>query len=141
MCNLFLCGCESNTIIYADDTILYPCEPNMDLELSKLEKYALTVFIWFQNNYLKPKSGKSYLLTTYDNVLHINVGENQLSSSKYEEPLCILIDHKLTFENYLLNIVQRVNQKINATARILKYMPQMKLTITMKAFVISQSTY
>ena len=30
---------------------------------------------------------------------------NQLSTSKYKELLGILIDHKLTFENHLLNIV------------------------------------
>ena len=37
MCDLFLCDCETNIINYADDTILYVCEPNMDLVLSKRE--------------------------------------------------------------------------------------------------------
>ena len=32
------------------------------------------------------------------------LGRNQLSSSKYEELLGILIDNKFTFENHLLNI-------------------------------------
>ena len=40
MCDLFLCGYESN-FIYADDTTLYACEPNMNLVLSKLEKEPL----------------------------------------------------------------------------------------------------
>ena len=52
MCDLFLCECEYN-INYADDTTLYACEPNMDLNLSKLEKGTSTVFTWFENNYLK----------------------------------------------------------------------------------------
>ena len=111
-----------NIFDYADDTILYTCEPNMDLVLSKLEKNTSTVFTWFQNNYLKANSGKSHLLTTSDNIQHINIniGGNQLSSSKYEELLGILIDHKLAFENQLLNIVQKVNQKLHALARISK---------------------
>ena len=83
MCNLFLCDCETNIINYADDTTLYACEPNMDLELSKLEKDTSTVFTRFQNNYLKANSGKPHLLTTSDNIQPINVGGNQLSSSKY----------------------------------------------------------
>ena len=141
MCNLFLSDCETNVINYVDDTTLYACEPNMDLELSKLEKDTSTVFTWFQNNYLKANSGKSHLLTTSDNIQHINVGGNQLSSSKYEELLGILIDHKLTFENHLLNIVQKVNQKLHALARISKYMPRKKLRIIMKAFVSSQFAY
>ena len=96
----------------------------MDLVLSKLEKDTSTVFTWLQNNYLKANSGKSHLLTTSDNVQHINVGGNQLSSRKYKELLGVLIDQKLTFENRLLNIVQKANQKLHALARICKYMPQ-----------------
>ena len=135
MCDIFLCDCKTN-INYADDNTLYACEPNM-----RLEKDTSTVFTWFQNNYLKANSGKSHLLTTSDNIQHINVGVNQLSSSKYEELLGILIDHKLTFENHLLNIVQKVNQKLQALARISKYIPRKKLRIIMKAFVSSQFAY
>ena len=95
MCDLFLCDCETNIFNYTDGTTLV---------LSKLEKYTSTVFTWFQNNYLKANSGKSHLLTVSYNIQHINVEGNQLSSSKYEELLGILIDHKFTFENHLLNI-------------------------------------
>ena len=74
MCDLLLCDSETNIINYADDTTFYACEPNIELVLSKLEKDTSTVFIWFQNNYLKAKSGKSHLLTASDNVQHINIG-------------------------------------------------------------------
>ena len=104
----------------------------MDLVLSKLEKDTSTVFTWFQNNYLKANSEKSYLLITFDNV-----SRNELSSSKYEGLLGILIDYKLTIENHLLNIVQKINQKLHTLASISKNMPQKKLRIAMKAFVIS----
>ena len=141
MCDLFLCDCETNIINYADNTTLYAYEPNMDLVLSKPEKDTSTVFTWFQINYLKANSGKSHLLTTSDNIQHINVDGKQLSSSKSEELLGILIGHKLTFENHLLNIVQKVNQKLHALARISKYMLGKKLRITMKAFVSLQFAY
>ena len=49
-----------------------------------------------------------------------NVGGNRLSSSRYQELLGVLIDHKLTFENHHLNNVQKVNQKLDALARISK---------------------
>ena len=82
----------------------------MDLVLSKLENDTSTFLTWFQKHYLKANSGKSHLSTTSDYMQHINVGENQLSSSKYEELLHVLTDHTLTFENHLLNIVQKVKQ-------------------------------
>ena len=85
MCDIFLCDCESN-INYADDTTLYACETSMDLVLNKLEKDTATVFTVFYGfygfygfDYLKANSGKLHLLTTSDNILHINIKENRLS--------------------------------------------------------------
>ena len=80
----------------------------MDLVSSKLKKDTSTVFTQFQSNYSKANSGKSHLLTTSDNVRHTNVGGNQLSSSTYEGLLGVLKDHKLTFENHVLNIIEKV---------------------------------
>ena len=113
----------------------------MDLVLNKLKKETFTVFTWFQNNYLKTNSGKSHLLIISDYIQHINIGGNQLSCSKYEEQLGILIYYKLTFENHLSNIVQNVNQNLQSLAKISKYIRQKKLRIIMKAFVSSQFAY
>ena len=104
MCDIFLCNCESNNINYEEDITLYACELNMDLVLSKPEKDISTVFTWFQNKYLKVNSGKSHLVITSDYIQHINVGGNQLSSSKCEELLGILKDHKLT-SSYIIKII------------------------------------
>ena len=60
-CDHFLCDCETNVVNYADNTILYASEPNMDFLLSKLEKDKSTVFTWFQNNYLKANSLKNHI--------------------------------------------------------------------------------
>ena len=38
---------------------------------------------------------------------------DQLSSRKHEKLLGVLIDHKWTFEDHLLNIVQKINQTIH----------------------------
>ena len=113
----------------------------MDVVSSKLEKNVFKVFTWFQNNYLKANSRKSHLLTTSDIVLHINVRGNQLSSSKHEKLLGVVIGYKLKFEGHLLNIVQKINQKIHTFEIISKYVPQKKLRITMKAFVTLQNAH
>lgn len=55
---------------------------------------------------------KNLIFYQSENVLHIDVRGSQFSSGRYEELLSILIYHKLAFENYLLNIVQKDNQKI-----------------------------
>ena len=90
---------------------------------------------------MEANSGKLHLLITSENVLHINVRGNQLISTKYEELLGILIDYKLTFEDHLLNIVQKVNRKMHAFARMAKCIPQKRLRITMETSVTSQFAY
>ena len=108
----------------------------MGLVLSKLEKDAFTVFTSFQNKYLKANSRKSNLIRRSDNVLHINVEGDQLSSRKYDKLLrMLIIDHKWTFEDHLLDIVQKINQQTHVQTRISKYAPQKKLRSTMKALV------
>ena len=47
-------------------------------------------------------------------------GGDQLSSREYEELLGILIDHKWTFDDYLLNIVQKINQKNTHPGKTIK---------------------
>ena len=90
MCDLYLCDCESNIINYADDTTLYACEPNMDLVLRKLEKDMSTVFTWFQNNYLKANSGKSYLLTTSDYIQqHVVLNLEHIHSDIFFLKICV----------------------------------------------------
>ena len=60
---------------------------------------------------------------------------DQLSSRKYEELLGIRINHKWIFEDHLLDIVQKNNQKIQILARASKYKHQKKLRSTMKILV------
>ena len=122
----------ANIIGYADDVTLYACEPNMDLVLVKLAKDTSSVFTGFQGNYFKAISGKSPILTTSDNINVYKCWGESTQWYKYEDGLGIRIDHKLIFENHLLNIVQKVNQKLHALGRISKYMPQKKVRITMK---------
>ena len=86
----------------------------MGLVLSKFEED----FTSFQSKYLEANNIKCHLLTRSGNFLHINVGGgevgegrgDQLSSGKDDELLGILIDQKQTFEDQLLNIIQKTNK-------------------------------
>ena len=44
--------------------------------IKKLETESLTIFEWFQNNYLKASSRKSQVMLTIDDKLKISVGES-----------------------------------------------------------------
>ena len=51
------------------------------------------------------------------------------------------MDHKLRYEDHLLNIGQTVSLKMHALTKVSKYMSKIKLRITLKAFVNSQFVY
>ena len=55
---------------------------------------------------------------------------DEFSSRKCEELLLILVDRKKTFEDHLLNNVQKINQKIQILARI----TAQKMTFSIKDF-------
>lgn len=44
--------------------------------IKKLETESLTIFEWFQNNYLKASSRESQVMLTIDDKLKISVGES-----------------------------------------------------------------
>ena len=109
MCVFFLCYCESNIINYFDNTNFCACEPIYGpyIETPLLFLYG------FRNNYLKANSGKSHLLATSDNVLNKNVRQYHLFD--------IPIHHKVTFEDNLFHIIQKLTKKYTLCKNINKY--------------------
>ena len=87
----------------------------------------ISIYLWV---FLKDQSRVLFILYTYTCVIFMQkilsfnkiwqcpaykCWGDQLSSRKYEELLGILIDHKCTFEDQLLNIVQNINQEYQST--------------------------
>ena len=60
---------DSNIANYADNTIPYVCNRNMNDITKNIETESLTIFEWFQINFFKANSGKSQvILTTCDKL-------------------------------------------------------------------------
>ena len=118
--NIFLCdllqffpNLDINN--YADDDTPHSTNINLNKSLHDIIKVSKTLFKWFTDNLLISNLEKSDLLTSSAQEIQINIGE--ISNSKFEKSLGILIDNKLKFEPNLRSVCKKNSQKLNAFAR------------------------
>ena len=117
---------------------VYACEKNLHDVQRKLESESLILFEWFHDNYLKANSGKSHVMLTIDNKLKINVKDSLISNEKMVKLLGVAVDNKLSFEPHLNLVSKKINQELRALARVSRFISKKKLSVIMKAFILSQ---
>ena len=129
---------------YADDTTLFACDIDTDNVVARLEKDSAHAIKWFSDNYMKLNEDKYHLLTfgnmSSDSV-SVNIGSSTIANSTEKNLLGVTLDSKLTFEQHVSNLCQKVSNKLYALSRIAHYMDQAKLRMLMTSFINSQFQY
>ena len=129
---------------YADDTTLFACDIDTDSVVARLELDSARAIKWFSDNYMKLHEDKCHLLTfgnISDDSVSVRIGSSIITNSTEEKLLGVTLDSKLTFEQHVSNLCQKVSNKLYALSRIAHYMDQNKLRILMKSFINSQFQY
>ena len=67
---------------------------------------------------MKANPDKYLFLLTGNKEATLNIDQFQLESSKQQNLLVVIIDNKLTFEQHLNKLCNKVSQKLNALTRI-----------------------
>ena len=129
---------------YADDTTLFACDIDTDNVVARLEIDSAHAIKWFSDNYMKLNEDKCHLLTfgnmSSDSV-SVKIGSSTIANSTEEKLLGVTLDSKLTFEQHVSNLCQKVSNKLYALSRIAHYMDQAKLRMLMTSFINSQFQY
>ena len=141
ICDLFLFTYNVDIANYADDTTPYSCNLNTELVIKELENVSINMLNWFKCNKMKANPDKYHFLCTDNNALQINIGDLKIYSTTSEKLLGITIDSKLSFEQHVNNLCDKTSQKLNALARISKYIEPTQKRLIMKAFITSQFGY
>ncbi len=116
---------ETDICNYADDTTLFVCDDNMHDAIVKSNK-------WFSENYMKFNEEKCHLMTLGDKTdepTSIRIVNTTIKSSSEEKLLVVLIDDRLTFEQHISKLCQKVSNKIYALSRVRNFMDQHKLRL------------
>ena len=105
------------------------------------EHFSEVLFKWFDFNYMNINSGKSHILFSGNDNLSANIDDHTIISDNKNEPLGIILDPKLSFEDHINNLCKKASQKLNALERIAPYMYLEKRKTVMKTYIISQFWY
>ena len=99
---------------------------------------------------MKINSEKSHILLSGNDNISANTYISEIKkiltyhtiiSESKNELQGIILDAKLSFEDYINNLCKKASQKLNALARIAPYMCLEKRKAVMKAYVASQFGY
>ena len=110
--------------------------------ISKIQDDSKNLLKWVANNVLKANPDKFHLLLSQpDESISINIDGYQITNSKCEKLLGIIIDNKLSFNEHVSKLCTKASQKLHALARVANYMSSDKLRLIMKAFINAQFGY
>ena len=97
---------------YADDTILFTSDMDINGVISKLEIDSALSSKWFCDNYMELNETKYHLITIGTNhadAVSIKICSSTIHESNQENLLGVIIDNKLTFEDHIRNLCKKVS--------------------------------
>ena len=121
--------------------ILYATEDSVEKLLETLERETNILLDWFKCNEMKSNTDKCHLIIVNNQDNDIKIGNDVITSGNSVKLLGVTIDNKLNFNEHVDNICKKANNKLQALARIAKYLSPDKLRIIMKTFIESQFNY
>ena len=133
ICDLFFFVEEDNVTSYADDATPHLNSKSVVTVLENIETMGKEVFSWFSLNYLNANPSKSQLLLASNDKASIKIDDTDIKSSTSKKLLGVVIENKLTFNEYVSKLCKKARNKLDALARISKYMTKDKLRTIMNA--------
>ena len=114
---------------------------NKESVISTLEASSLTVFTWFNNNFMKANSDKSHIFLSCSEPSAVLIDGSSIESNTKEILLGITNDRDLKFDEHVSNLCKKACQKLNALVRLAPFMNTDKKRMIMKVFIESQIGY
>ena len=137
LCDFFLEYRNNYFANYAGNTKIYTVDENKNSVYFGSKK----IYTWLANSQTKVDHGKFHLLLSTPERTCIPIEYFTIKFCKAKTLLGININNKLTFHVHVGIIGQKVNIKLNALAKITKYMVLPKNHILMNAFFTIQFNY
>ena len=88
-------------LVPRDDNSPYYCGRDINNALQNLTKVTEQMFTWFENNGMKVNPEKSHLILSHPYEKETFISGELIENSKCEKLLGVLIDHKLTFDQHV----------------------------------------
>ena len=109
--------------------------------INALEASSLSLYTWFNNNFMKTNSDKSHIFLGCSEPSTTLIDGSSIESNTKEIILGITIDRDFKFDENVNNLCKKACQKLNAVVRLAPFMNIDKKRMIMKAFIESQFGY
>ena len=116
---------ETNTIMYADETVVFASDYDVYSIISKLQSYINTISEWCKTNKLTINESKTkYCLSNYHNdtcPIMLRCNEHRLGLVRSYKYLGVDITNDLNMDEYVSNVYKKASYKIHMLSKIRKY--------------------
>ena len=126
---------------YADDSMSFIVENNIDNVIASLEQVSDACFNWFKNCRLKNNVDKFNVLVSTIKPIGIKIADYTINNTGCEKLLGVKIDKNLNSNDHISDLRKKANRKISALARVTHFMGLSKIKLLMNAFLTSQFSY
>ena len=128
---------------FADDTIFYACDMDLNFLIKRLEHDSFLAIEWFENNNMKLNQDKCHLLVSgYKNEnVWANIGNEKIWESSKQKLLGLDIDRNLNFNEHVSSLCRKAGNKLSVLARLSNFMSFKQRRILLKTFIESQFGY
>ena len=106
-----------------------------------LEKLEKGMFDWFLENLLKANADKCHLIGSPKVPVDIQISNIKVTSESRVKLLGIHIDNRLNFDYHVSQLCKKASKKLQALARIFRYVETSKRRVLVNSFIISQFSY
>lgn len=128
------CLKHCNIKLFADDTLLYIAEEDVNVAMEKINSDLENIYNWLCENQLKLNINKTkcMVISSFGSFEHIEIkiGSDKIESVKSMKYLGVMIDSNLKIKSHIDYVCKKVAKKVGFLARISKNLNFMdKITI------------
>ena len=119
---------------YADESMPFIVENNIDNGIASLEQISDALFNWFKNSRLKNNVDKCHVLVSTNKPVGIKVGDYTIDNCECEKVLGVKLDANLNFNDHISALCKEASTKISVLARVTPFMGLSKRNLLMNVF-------
>ena len=132
--DLFLIHSGIDIANFTDDNTPYLSAKNVEHVIESLERASVSLFRWFETNFLKGNADKYNFLVSTSSEVSLNVNNFKIKNSDCEKLLGVKFDSKLRFDQQITDLCRKASRKIHALARVTPFMNLSKRRLLMNSF-------
>ena len=146
--DLFRCAANCSIQLYADDTVVYFSDDNIDNIQTKLSNDLHSIYEWMCLNKLtinfdKTVSlliGSRHMLSRHDK-LNICINGTPIQQVDHVKYLGFIVDNKLKWDIHVENLCKKARKLVNYLARLRYFINESNLNVIYKAIILPLFDY